>query len=72
MDSQFLNKGNGLFFLPNFGSLCEIMKINTKGDVLLIDLPWVAPTILKMEVGFVVQFNDFKQTEYELLKFEAI
>ena len=69
--------------MQNLCSLGENMKIkltiivyrlsvNVIRDVLFTDFPWTTPTMLKVKVGLMVEFGDFKQTKYDLKKFEAV
>ena len=73
------------FCLKNVCSLSETMKIKLTIivhrvsvniihvlGVLFIDFPWTTPTMFLVKVGLIVKFGCFKQTQYELSKFETI
>ena len=52
--------------------IVHLVSVNIIRGVLFIDVPWTTITMLKVKLGLIIEFGDFKQTEYELYKFEAI
>ena len=48
------------------------LSVNIIRGVLFTDFPLTTPTLLKVKVGLIVEFGDFKQTKNEVKKFDII